>query len=65
MDSVGGERKYTNRVVTGRLALTKKFQQDSILGQMFGKTKMHKLDMRNINLSSQMIQAKETFSIID
>jgi len=34
--------------VTGRLALTKKFQQDSILDQMFGKANMYKLDMKNV-----------------
>jgi hypothetical protein len=52
--------------VTGRLALTKKFQQDSILDQMFGKAKMYKLDMKTVEeyqfKQPDDFQAKETFS---
>ena len=52
--------------MTGRLALTKKFQQDSILDQMFGKAKMYKLDMKTVEeyqfKQPDDFQAKETFS---
>ena len=52
----------------GRLALTKKFQQDSILDQMFGKARICKLDMKNIEeyQSKQPDDSgQETISIID